>query len=364
VLPRDGHDETESSSTELEQPDKENAPSPVLPNDRWNNPRHSEGVWSGLAVGFWPDDAQTLSFVGAGQGHPNGQGIPDMEGNDKSEMDADFSVPMVEDMEEDEDELKSPSLVLWSTTTFHPPAVCPPPPYAYRDGVGDIVLEDYVPACTGDSAMADAELESRDVAGTVPTTQMGQTPPPAVSSNVSVSFPGALPWPSVGTAAFVETQQQVPTVAFGPPLLGDIHIHAPNSMVPPRLPLPLDVYVQGHASLYLLDQPQRSTPMAEVERSNDREVVTLTVSPFPVPAAPVGYAARCSSLSPSSPSPPSAVTNEASPVTHTTIGKLKRALEDLEDEMDSDPASPAGIPRKMMPLRCVLIRRVYMGWLT
>jgi hypothetical protein len=242
-----------------------------------------------------------------------------------------------------EDEFESTS------TTFHPPSVCQPPPYCggVEDPQDDIILDDYVPDRSCDSAMEDAEPECWEVVGSAATTQTVQSLPLVVSRNECVSFSGVLPWPSIETAVFVNTGR---VLTFKPPVVA-----VANSVVPRRLLLPQTAHLQASAPSYIPDQPQPSTSMAETKPLNHQGVVIPNISTSSVLAIPVGPTATCSSRSPSSPPPPKVVSNPASPSTYTTIVQYKRALEGLEEEIDSCPASPAGIPRKMSALMYVLV---------
>jgi hypothetical protein len=306
-----------------------NPPTQVQPGDQWNGLHHE-------AVFCSPGD-ERWSFVSTGYVYP--EVIPDMEENDKSEMDVDFLVPMVVG-----DEFESPS------TAFHPPSACHPPPCCggVEDPQGDIILDDYVPDCSGDSAMEDVEPESWEVVGIATTAQTGQPYPLVVSGNECVSFSGVLPWPKTETAAFVNTGW-VPT--FEPPMLGNITVA--KSVVPQHLLLPQAAHLQASAPLFILDQPQPSTSMAEIEPLKPSGCGHLKSLPFPCSTCSSGPDCKLSSFSPSSPPPPRVVSNPASPSTYNTMGHRKRVLEDLEQEIHSCPASPAGIPRKMAAPRYV-----------
>jgi len=292
------------------------------------NPRPCTGI-SPRPICLDGDRVPTLDLVdGSVHEGTDEQVIFEEYKNNGCDVDAGFSVPMVEDQFESR-----------FGTTFNPHShlVWEPAPYNERIGEqqDDIVLEDCVPEFAEDSAMEDSEAESREVARIATAPRMVQLPsaPLVVSSDEYVSPSGVLRWPSVETPSFVETVAPI----FGHPLLHELH--APDSVALQELVFPQFVPLQGDASLLVSDPVhESSTSMAEIISPGYQEPLGSLESPIPVLGAAVGRAASCSSHSPPLPSPPRAVSTPGSPLTCTRLSDHQRGIEGASGEIDSPQA--------------------------
>ena len=150
------------------------------------------------------------------------------------------------------------SVCLLGTTTFHLHLICQPSPYseAINEQQDDIVLEDSIPKYSEDSAMDDAEPETQEVSGMAIATRPS-TPPCSSYRATNVSPSAALAWPHVETTAFVDTMALI----FEPLMLRELLV--PNSVALQRSVFTQAMPQQGNAPLFITDQVQASTFVAE-----------------------------------------------------------------------------------------------------
>ncbi len=310
----------------------------ILPTDaQWDQGNHNQVHWSGYAavdgqIAKTLLDGEQVPMVdivdGPKHGRTSEQNISDMKSNNGFDMDADFSVPMVEDQFE-----------LQLGTTFHPHLVYQPS--TYSEGINeqqdDIVLEDIIPECAEDSAMEDAESETQEVEGMATATRMIQLPstPLVVPSNEYVSPSGALPWPRVETPAlaFVDTLAPI----FEPPIIRELH--APNSVALQGLIFPQAAPLQDNAPVFVSDPVQSSTSVARINSLKYQEPVGFLESPITALGASVSQTASCSSHSPPFPSPPrvvsTPVSTPASPPICAHTWDHQREIESVDWTFDS-----------------------------
>ena len=239
---------------------------PTTPDIQWDQGDHSQVHWSGsdgqiAGSHLGGEHAPIVDLVdGPVHGRINEQGIFDLNENNGWDVDADLSVPMAVDQSE-----------LQFVTTFNPHLICQLSPN--NEGIDvqqdDIVLEDIIPECTEDSAMAEPEAESWGVARIAMAPRMVQLPsnPLNVSSSEYGSTSGALPWPSVETPAVVDTLAPI----FEHPVLRELH--ASDSITLQRLVFPQAVPLQDDVSLLVSDPIQSPASIAEVQSPENQELV-------------------------------------------------------------------------------------------
>ena len=341
----------------LEQVEQQNedVPDQVEPNGTiqhtgWLWDHHNQVHWLGPAtvdgqvVEINPDSEQGVV------GNPHGGHIRqgecaalDAEVNEQFDMDAELSVPMVED------QFESPQFGSLSSTTFNPPLAHSLPPYIeyLEDQQDDIVLDENVPECAEDSAMEDAAPGPQQAAGILAATQMIQPLPwiPfAMPNSEYLSAAGALPQSCVETLASGAT----PVPNLDPVMLGNLY--APDPVVLHDSIFPQAAPVQENSSLFGLDGAQSSVLEAEMEPLEQPRPVVSTVSSTSFAGAPANCSTGCS---PSLLSPPRAVSTLASPATPGDLIQRNGDTEVPVREINSGLVPRIGIQRKMLPLRCV-----------
>ena len=315
-------------------PSLERSDEGILPTDaQWDQDNHNQVHWSGYAavdrqIAETLSDGERVPMVdlvdGPKHGRTSEKNSFDIESNNGFDMDADFSVPMVEDQVE-----------LQFGTTFHPHYYdCQPS--SYNEGSSeqrnDIVLEDSIPGCAEDSAMEDAEPETQDVADMATVTGMVQFPsaPLFVPSSEYVSPSGASPWPCGETPAdaFVDSL----TPIFEPAMLRELH--TPNSVALQGLVFPQVALLPDNAPVFVSNPVESSTSVAEINSLEYRAPVGFLESPITALGASTSQTASCSSPSPLFPSPPRAistpVSKPASPPIFTHIQGHQREIERVD----------------------------------
>lgn len=316
----------------------------------WLWDHHNQVHWLGPAtvdgqvVEIDPDSEQgAVGNLHGGHISPGIHAALDVEVNEQFDMDAEFSVPTVED------QFESPQFGCLSSTTFNPPLAPPLFPYIeyVEDRQDDIVLDENVPECTEDSAMEDTAPGPQQAVGILAATQMIQPLPwiPfVVPNNEYFSASGALPESCVEMLAPAAT----PVPNLNPVVLGNLY--APEPVVLHESIFPQAVPVQENSSLFGLNGAQSSILAAEFEPPKQPRPVVSSVPPTSFPGAPANCSTGCS---PSPLSPPRAVSTLASPATPGDIGQRNGETEDPAREVDSGLVPRIGIQRKMLPLRCV-----------
>ena len=341
----------------LEQIEQQNedVPEQVEPNGTiqhtgWLWDHHNQVHWLGPAtvdgqvVEIDPDSEQgAVGNLHGGHIRPGENAALDVEVNEQFDMDAEFSVPMVED------QFESPRFGDLSSTTFNPPLAPSLPQYIehVEDQQDDIVLDENVPECTEDSAMEDAAPGPQQAAGILAATQMIQPfpwIPFVVPNNEYFSASGALPESCVEPLAPAAT----PVPSLDPVVLGNLY--APDPVVLHESIFPQTAPVQENSSLFGVDGAQLSILAAEMGPPKQPRPVVSTAPPTSFPAAPASCSTGCS---PSVPSPPRAAPTLASPATLGDLGQRNGETEGPVREVDSGLVPRIGIQRKMLPLRCV-----------
>ena len=267
--------------------------------------------------------------------HHRGSYDLDMEAH----MPRDFSVPMDEDDEDNEEHLFG----VLSNTTLNPlPAY---QPHSYQDSLyierDALIVDDDSPGAE-DSAMEVAGRESWKAAASVTATKTLEPfswVPPSVSNTFHASFPGISPAPAQMTA-FVNMSMHdfEPTTLNGPYAVNMMVSEAELRQVAPP---------QDTVWPFFSDGTRPSLSTEEVELSIAPESFTADIPPTSVSSASATQTTSCSSLA--SRAGPIAV----SPSTRRTIENLKDEVKGFDREVGPEPAAVASVRRWASPLRCV-----------
>jgi len=298
-----------------------------------------DGLFSGLLV-----DAPTDSY-------PKGPYDPNMEG-DQVDMQVDFSISV----DKDEDEVEPWFGLLPNTnTTLDPSLAFQPQLYNHGPSIeqDDRIVEEIGPCFVEDSVMEEARTEPWRADASVTATQTLQAfslLPPSVSGAVHTIFPGVpFATPAQMTAQMTVTlDTSVPV--FQHHILSDPY--AVDAIISEETRLPQDTPPQDIAWPFIGGGVHPSAP-GEVGLANEPPSVYARLSLTSVSSVFTSQITSHSSFPP--PSLP-ASTVDPLPVSSSTCRHIeghKEAVNNLEGEVDLEPAPAAAVQRESSPPRCV-----------